>query len=533
MTPQDARLALERHATSKISSESDLWGVQTFGFRGEALPSIASVSRLTLQTRSAESDEGFRLRVEAGREVESRACGIPQGTQIEVEDLFFNTPARLKFQKTEATEAANVSETVLRLAIANPDVHFRLRSNGRVMMDLPPHRDLGERVRAGLHKRGSGALHEAVGHENGVAVHAFLAGPDCASTTSRNTFIFVGRRFVRDRSLLQALSMGYGALVEKGRYPMAVLFVDVAGEDVDVNVHPQKMEVRFAQPQPVYAAVRHVLQRELVRAPWTPSASASSYSLPPGSRFKASARMADVARSTFGGPTATAGNLDRTFQVPAAEQALGLGPVPTSSVSPFAPGTAGWLRSLRFVGTVANAYFVLEEPGAGIVLVDHRAEHTRMIFAKLRRGYEAGMLPSQRLLFAIPVQVDDVAMTTLLSGAADIARLGFEADAFGPNTILVRSVPELMEECDCKLLLADVLVHLEQPPTSGSNDRGNVLAVMAAAASVPADVVLNAQYVEGLLEQIAGPDLFSGQPPFGPVLARMPLTDIDRRFGRP
>src|SRR5262245_29026767 len=268
MDPEDARLALRRHATSKIGSADDLWGLRTFGFRGEALPSIAAVSRLTLATRPAEATAGFKLTVEAGVETDARETGIPVGTQVEVRDLFFNTPARAKFGKSEATETANVSEAMLRLALAHPEAHLRLRVGGRVAMDLPPHRDLGERVRAALARRGAGALHEADGEEGGCRVHAYLAGPDESTNTTRNTFLFVGGRFVRDRNLLHALALGYGPLLEKGRYPMAAVFLDVPGADVDVNVHPQKLEVRFARAQEVYAAVRHTVGAAIARAPW-------------------------------------------------------------------------------------------------------------------------------------------------------------------------------------------------------------------------------------------------------------------------
>src|SRR6476620_3378249 len=177
MEPDDARLALRRHATSKIVSADDLWGLRTFGFRGEALPSIAAVSRLTLSTRPPDAAVGFKLTVEAGVETDAREAGIPVGTQVEVRDLFFNTPARAECGKSEATETANVSEALLRLALAHPEAHLRLRVAGRVAMDLPPHRDAAERVRAALARRGAGVLHEADGEEGGCHVRAFLAGP--------------------------------------------------------------------------------------------------------------------------------------------------------------------------------------------------------------------------------------------------------------------------------------------------------------------------------------------------------------------
>ncbi len=268
MTPAEARLALRRHATSKLKAADDLWSLATFGFRGEALPSIASVSRLKLQTKTADSVAGFRLVLEGGREIEARETGMPDGTQIEVSDLFFNTPVRLKFLKAEATESGNVADALLRLALANPAVHFRLRSDERSVLDLPPVPILAERVRSALGRRGTGVLHEALGEENGVRVQALVAAPEEASNTPRNTFLFVNGRSVRDRTLLSALGLAYGELLERGRYPLGVLFLQVPGQEVDVNVHPQKLEVRFARAQEVAAAVRHVVGAAIARAPW-------------------------------------------------------------------------------------------------------------------------------------------------------------------------------------------------------------------------------------------------------------------------
>src|SRR5450432_2453171 len=288
LPPDEARLALKRHATSKLAAAEELWGLSTFGFRGEALPSIAAVSRLTLLSRPLDDNPdgtGFKLVVEAGVETDAREAGVPPGTQVEVRDLFFNTPARAKFLKSDSTEEANIYEAVLRLGIAHPDVHLRLRVKGAVRLDLPPHRDLAERVRASLARRGAGALHEAAGEEGGHRVRAFLADPDAATTTARNSYLFVsggtgrdggGVRAVRDRALLHAVAQAYGPLLEKGRYPTAALFLEVPGGDLDVNVHPQKLEVRFARPQEVYGAVRHILTAALARAPWLETAAAGA-----------------------------------------------------------------------------------------------------------------------------------------------------------------------------------------------------------------------------------------------------------------
>ena len=260
MTPDDARLALQRHATSKLASADDLWGLAHLRLprRGAALDRLGVADSPGHQGPPGRL-AGFRLDLEGGRRdrrARGRAC--PIGTQIEVRDLFFNTPARLKFLKTEATEAANVSEALLRLALANPGVHFRLRSNDRIVLDLPPVTELAERVRSALGRRGAGALHEALGEENGVKVQR-SSPPEEASSTARNTFLFVGGGRCAIARCWRALAMAYGELLERGRYPLAALFLDLPGGEVDVNVHPQKLEVRFARAQEVYAAVRHVV----------------------------------------------------------------------------------------------------------------------------------------------------------------------------------------------------------------------------------------------------------------------------------
>jgi DNA mismatch repair protein MutL len=268
MSEGEVRLALTRHATSKLRTLDDLFTLDTMGFRGEALPSIASVSRMSIITRTRDQVAGTQLEIEAGKVLRVSEVGAPVGTQIEVRDLLFNVPARLKFLKGQATEAAHITDAVSKLAMVHAGVHIRLRHGGRVALDAPQHTSGLERARSILGARLGRTLHAAVGSENGVRVEAYLAGPDLAQTTTRSTYMFVGRRTVKDRGLLQALAMGYGELIPRGRFPVAILRVDVPGSEVDVNVHPQKLEVRFSDAQLVYAAVRHVVRRGVAEAPW-------------------------------------------------------------------------------------------------------------------------------------------------------------------------------------------------------------------------------------------------------------------------
>jgi DNA mismatch repair protein MutL len=590
MIPDDARLALKRHATSKIVEADDLWRLSTFGFRGEALPSIAAVARLTLSTKTADAPAGFRLTVEGGVEVDAREAGIPDGTQVEVRDLFFNTPARQKFQKSEATETANVSEAMLRLALAHPQVHFRLRAGGRVALDLPAHPALAERVRAALARRGASVLHEAAGEEGGNRVRAFLAGPEEASTTPRSTFLFVGGRFVRDRSLLHALAFGYGAILEKGRYPLATLFVDVPGQELDVNVHPQKLEVRFARPQEVYAAVRHVVGAAIARAPWlagtearamrvftlpprtwgrpegddprlSPSGSGHAVALPSAAQGALPLR-ARTSREAGPGflrdapgtgepfaPTWGAGavNIDADGSTMSSGGQLPMPGDPTAGL-PALPPEAAFFAELTYIGQFDRTYLICEGDGE-LILIDQHAAHERVAFARLRAAHARREIRRQRLLFPLPVEVDDLA-AALTSDSRLLETLGFEVDltaprapaapgapapeALKPGTIWVRAVPEMLKDSDPKPLLRAILGQLVDGGAAASaSDRvDHVLATMACHSVVRAGDVLGRQEVMALLAQLDRVDLRSHCPHGRPVLLRMPLPEIERRFGR-
>ncbi|MBN2574232.1 MAG: DNA mismatch repair endonuclease MutL [Deltaproteobacteria bacterium] len=543
MTAEEARLALLRHATSKIKSADDLWGLGTFGFRGEALPSIAAVSRLALRSKRPGATAGSSLCYEAGSETSGGEVGMAEGTQVEVRDLFWNTPARLKFLKTEATEAANVAEAVLRLALPNPSIHFRLRAGGRVTLDLPPHAALGERVRAALARRGASLLHEANGAEAGVAVVAFLAAPEEAAATPRSTFLFVAKRFVRDRSLLHALGMGYGELLEKGRYPLAALFVEVPGQELDVNVHPQKLEVRFARPQEVYGAVRHVVAAAVARAPWLPAAPLRAYTLPPESLDAAASVAADghpPARQESGGWQQALRPARRVRSRGLGAEPGGGAPLlaeapPEGSVPGEAPRALGFFGSLAYVGQVRRTYLICESRDE-LVIVDQHAAHERITFERLRQAHRQRQVVRQRLLFPIPIEIDERAMAIVRARAAieTLGALGFEIEDFGPHTLLLRAVPDLLKQVDPKPLLLDVIAGLTEDGQSAGAEAGfdKVFATMACHGALRAGDVVSPEAARALLVQLDGVDLRSHCPHGRPVLLRMPMAEIEQRLGR-
>jgi DNA mismatch repair protein MutL len=549
MTAEETRLALLRHATSKIVSPDDLWGLTTFGFRGEALPSIAAVSRLCIRSKRPGTTAGFSLVHEAGIETSSGDVGMPDGTQVEVRDLFWNTPARLKFMKSEATEAANVAEAVIRLALAHPEVHLRLRGNGRVVLDLPPHRDSAERVRAALARRGASLLHEAEGEESGVRVRAFLAAPEEASATPRSTFLFVAKRFVRDRSLLHALCMGYGELLEKGRYPMAALFVDVPGQELDINVHPQKLEVRFARAQEVYGAVRHVVGAAVARAPWLPPAPLRAYTLPPENLESTVESMGEATvpiipmRETRGfqeplrGPTLSrARGLSHTVEgldLPSDKRPSDSGGAP--ELVPGPTESLGFFASLNYIGQVHGTYLICESADE-LIVIDQHAAHERVTFERIRQAHRQRQVARQRLLFPIPIEIDEQAMAAVREGRtlAALAELGFEVEDFGPLTLLLRAVPDLLKKVDPKPLLLDVISGIadEEPGEGAQHSFDEVFATMACHGALRAGDVVTHEQVVALLHQLDGVDLRSHCPHGRPVLLRMPVAEIEQRLGR-
>jgi DNA mismatch repair protein MutL len=477
---------------------------------------------------------GFRLQVEAGVETDAGEVGIADGTQAEVRDLFFNTPARLKFLKSEATEAANVSEAVLRLALAHPEVHFRLRGNGRVALDLPPHRDMAERVRAALARRGAQVLHEAEGEEGGVKVRAFLASPEEAAPGGRSTFLFVGRRFVRDRSLLHALAQGYGELLEKGRYPLAALFIDVPGQELDINVHPQKLEVRFARPQEVYAAVRHVVNRAVARAPWLAVSPIRAYTLPPerlAESQEAPANSAPPAGERQASFTHSVGRAPALASRHAQPTLLRDEPLPAASE----PAVKGFFGGLEYIGQLRQTYLVCEGPSE-LVLVDQHAAHERILFERLRTAHRQRAVVRQRLLFPIPIELDEAATAAAREGATveALAGLGFEVEAFGPNTMLLRAVPDLLKEVDPKPLLRDVLHRVAEGDSLRLAEENfeHIFATMACHGALRAGDGVSREAVLTLLAQLDGVDLHSHCPHGRPVLLRMSIAEIEQRLGR-
>jgi DNA mismatch repair protein MutL len=567
MTGDELRLALQRHATSKLRCLDDLFRLGTMGFRGEALPSIASVSRMSIVSRTREQVAGTRLDLEGGRIVEMGEVGAPVGTRIEVRDLLFNVPARLNFLKGDATEASHVTDAVSRLAMAHPRVHVRLRHGNRTAFDAPLAAEPFERVRLLLGSRMAGRLHPVAGEEGGVVVTAYLAAPELAQTTARGVQLFVGRRSVRDRGLLHAVAMGYGELVPRGRYPVAVVLVEVADGAVDVNVHPQKLEVRFSDPQRVYAAVRHVVRRGVAEAPWLEEPASAgarvrmqaiAQTAPPEPGRRASelaadyvaqqrrmfaprpARQAREVRSLSFPLGPAADDADRPAPAAAAPperralaRAAADAPAAVSTGAAPAEGPS-FLARLRYLGQLDRTYLVCEAEGE-LVLLDQHAAHERVEFQRLRERYHQRQIPVQQLLFPQVVELSSAQAAVAADDAGALAAVGFElapSDA-GGGAFAVKAVPAGLRG-DATAVLGELLDELgERGGSRAVEDRLDLmLATIACHSVVRAGDVLSPREAEALLQSLDGVDFKAHCPHGRPVLLRISVAEIARRFGR-
>ncbi len=559
MSPASTRLALERHATSKIRSVDDLWGLASLGFRGEALPSIASVSRMTLTTRREGDLAATRIAIEASRLLGVTEVGAPVGTTVEVNDLLYNLPARLKFLKGEATEATHITDLIARVAMAHPYLHLRLKHNGRTALETPPDRDGFSRAQALLGGRIAARMVEASGEESGVRVTAYLGAPELAQATARGVQLFVGKRPIRDRGLLHAITMGYGELISRGRYPIAIVHVDVPAGAVDVNVHPQKHEVRFSDAAEVCAAVRHVVQAGVARAPWRAElggsgplhVSALTSVAPPrlpvdgAPATQLSARYAQQLRDAQGSlgfdrtstsPREWVAQIrrdSRAARVAEAREARMGEPLAAPVAEGSAPVPAnGFFSALRYLGQLDLTYLVCDGDGE-LVLVDQHSAHERVELERLRAHGTAAEVPVQRLLFPTTVEVTAAELELVTRVGELLARVGFEVEPFGAATLAIKAVPAGIRHTDPTQLLRTLLTEWAAEGAPSDEERADrLLSEIACHSVVRAGDRLAPSEAEALLRGLDAVDLSAHGPHGRPILLRLPLAEIARRFGR-
>ncbi|HSM93107.1 MAG TPA: DNA mismatch repair endonuclease MutL [Anaeromyxobacteraceae bacterium] len=537
MEREDALLALERHATSKLADAAGLAAIATMGFRGEALPAIASVARFRVDTAPAGDGSGTRLVVEGGALVETATIARARGTTIEVRDLFFNTPARRKFMRASATEASHVSEAVVRLALARPDVGFTLKSSGRLLFGARAGGDLADRVGQALGREAFRHLVRVEGGRGEVGVRGFVCSPDHSEATGRSLYLFVNGRYIRDRSAAHAVLRAYMGTLPGGRYPAGALFVELPLDRVDVNVHPQKLEVRFAEPREVQEALHRAVAEALRTAPWLRADAGSRPPTGPG-----------IPPVPAGGWTSEVREREEAADVLAQARSLapheGSGATPAAPLPPALPfavvdaeGTArpaGYFASLRYIGQHARTYLVCEGSGGRLVVIDQHASHERMLFHRLREAARTRALAVQPFLVPQVVSLSPGAARALDAHRDEIARLGLEVEPFGGESFAVKGAPAALAGVEIGPLLADLADQI------GELDRGtavedafhDLLATMACHAAVRARQDLAPEEARALLDGLDAVDFKARCPHGRPVVMELELAELERRVGR-
>jgi DNA mismatch repair protein MutL len=534
MDAEDAVLALQRHATSKIRHKDDLFSLATFGFRGEALPSIASVSKLRLATRLRGAPEGTEVLLEGGGIARPRPTGAAEGTSVEVRDLFFNVPARRKFLKSTGTEAAHVSEALLLSALSRPDVSFFLVRDGRNAREWL--RAATRRERAAQIFEGSERLEACEGVRGPMRIEAHLAPPERARAGATALHLLVNGRAVRDRALARAVAQAYGSVLEPGRYPVGVVYVEVPASEVDVNVHPQKAEVRFADGRALFDAVTHELHALLGRA----------FSLPAlgSSRAWTMSRPARPgAAAPFGALSVEDGTgVNDPWKLAVAEQAITAGEAldlsepegrrPDSTVDPILFEGVGFYASLEFLAQV-RATFLVCSGADGLYVLDQHAAAERVTFNRLRRAFGSRSIATQRLLIPEVVELLPTEIATLEEHADDVAALGVELRAVGASAVAVHAVPMLLARARPERIVRDLVAELSRADRRPFGDAADlVLATMACHGSIRAGDVLSRAEATALLRALDDID-FAGHCPHGrPVVTRIGYDELERRVGR-
>jgi DNA mismatch repair protein MutL len=534
MSTEDAALALERHATSKLRDAEGLATIATMGFRGEALPAIASVARFRLDTcDGADGAAGTRIVVEGGTLVERGAIGRARGTTIEVRDLFFNTPARRKFMKSPAAEAGHASEAVVRLALARRDVGFTLRSGGRVALASPPGATLRERAAAALGREAAAHLVAVDGGRGEVRVTGVVTAPEHSEATSRSFYLFVNGRYVRDRGAAHAVLRAYAGVLPPGRHPAAALFVELPLERVDVNVHPQKLEVRFADARAVYDALHAAVSAALRSAPWLAHARPAAAAQGVAGDGEAGLR-APIAAEEVAAVLVAAGSAGGSLPLDARWAPAGIPPVAPVGEGDAASPPGGYFGALRYVGQHARTYLVCEAPGGALVVVDQHASHERLLFHRLSAAWRGQRMPVQPLLVPQVVTLAPAPARVLEAATAELAKLGLDVEPFGGDAFAVKALPAALAGVDLAELLRDLALQLEEAERGAAVEAAthDLLATMACHAAVRANQELAPEEARALLDGLDAID-FKGRCPHGrPVVFELSLADLERRVGR-
>jgi DNA mismatch repair protein MutL len=577
MVRDDALLAFERHATSKIRSSDDLLSISTLGFRGEALPSIASIARVEAQTRTAADETGTQVEIVGGKIYRVEDAGLPVGTTIAVRDLFFNTPVRRKFLRAESTELSHVTALVTHYALAHPEKHFELHSASHALLIAPPVGKPAERIfqifgkdtldqlipvaaerpfdRAGLPEPPPWKRDEDyVPSEPGfLRLSGFVSKPELQKLNRNSIYVFVNRRLIRDRLILHAVSEAYRNVIPPTSFPVVLLFLEMPPHEVDVNVHPAKTEVRFRQQTYVHDFVRDSIRNTLVKARpaaefltaltaaphATPSLVPGVSPMPDSNGPSNSEQQAIAVENTAPFALTEAQLLPEDVKLPfatSASSAVSTAIRETEQALPGegeTPANLNALASLKLLGQLRES-FILAVNDEGLWIVDQHVAHERVLFEKILREREVEKVERQRLLMPLLIDLLPQQMVLFSEIAAELERNGFEIEPFGPHTIAVNAAPSGLEPARLERMLMEVLEQAGNPVQSENLGtlRTRIAASIACHSAIKVNMPLDGKRMEWLLAELAKTEHPTSCPHGRPIALHYSWKDIQKSFNR-
>ena len=540
-------LAIERHATSKIGGSGDLASVLSFGFRGEALASIASVSRFSLRSRARSEEVGGRIDVVDGRIDRREPVSRHVGTTVVARELFHNVPVRKEFLKSEGAERRAVTQVVTAIALSHPSTAIRLEADGAVVLDLPAALDLETRVHGVFGSSVAERLRRFEGEAAGLRVEGLTSLPTYTRGNRTGQYVFVNRRPVWDKGLAHAISAAYRDVIPAGRFPLIVLFLDLPPARVDVNVHPTKAEVRLRDEGAAHELVRHAVRGalDLNQEPPEETTAAPSGETPaeptlsPEERQRA--RLEELVESAVNAPTegyARGPQWSRQHPSPSLFESEQVGEKPGSFQPSGAPVDPGMAAAIATVASGTELYwqlhntFILTQIRGALVIVDQHNSHERILYDQSRRALEGQTPAIQHLLFPTTLDLSPDELSTYEVHHGDLERVGFLTEPFGGQTILVRGIPSGLRNWNDGALLRDVLADLGDAGNSGNDPREAILASMSCHGAIRAGEKLTMPEMQSLMDRLFATDQPYSCPHGRPTLIRIGLPELERRFGR-
>jgi DNA mismatch repair protein MutL len=510
---EDLALALQRHATSKIKKTNDLWNLSTYGFRGEALASVAAVSKLTLQSN------GFQIKSDFGLISDVMPSSVLAGTHLTVESLFENVPARLKFLKSDSSELAQIRNVIKALALAYPQVEFKLIENGKLDLFFKSNKDRASQV-LGLEK-----IYTQEFKNQNFTVKAYFSSPHDVQKTSKNIWIFAQKRWIQDRALQTAVMEAYRSLLMHGEYPHVVIDLECTPDVIDVNIHPTKSQVKFQDASEAFRSVHAAVRKGLETAPWINKA--ENYEAPRSQNFQSSVHD-QIKFSDFG---SSLGNTQFKTKTTMLEQLTQL-KVDSSPVD-VATQPQGFWSSLQVLGQLNLTYFVCQKNDR-MILVDQHAAHERVAFEKLMRKWKGGAIDQQDYLFPLAIDLSPEKVEALLNRASEISKMGIEIELLGPSVIGVKSAPLFVKEAALPKIFDKMATDLVDLGGSYSLEKSiaDLFATMACHSVVRAGQSLSHAEMVELLNAMDEFPLSSFCPHGRPVSVEFLFNDIEKQFGR-